>query len=281
MRTILLNYLLLLSCLCQSSKGYACVDSIWTQVAEVKCYGLRDGKISVTKVFGGQAPYYFSLDGASFSTNPVFKTLWAGAYTLFVRDANGCIKSFKVTVREPAEFKVRINASDTLVTPGKPLTLQAMYAPETSVIQTIEWRPPDLFSRQDTLKQEVSITHETDFAIELVNAAGCSARNQVHVNVEKTLVYFPNIIKPGSADDAYFTAFSGEGVAMVKSMKILSRSGSVIFERFDFPPNDPLKGWNGRWKGALVQSGVYLWLAEIALLDGSLVRYEGTVTVIE
>lgn len=275
------KHLILLIFISVCSKASACVDSIWTQVDPVKCYGLRDGKVSISKVFGGQAPYYFSIDGASFSTNPEFKNLWAGTYTLYVRDAAGCIIPFKVSVYEPSEFKVRLNASDTVIVAGKPLLLQAYYAPETVVIQAIEWRPQNLFPKQDTLKQLVSISQPTSFAVELIDQSGCTARSQIKVDVEKSLVYFPNVIKPGSAEDAYFTAFSGEGVASIKSLRVYSRSGSMVFERNDFPPNDPLKGWNGRWNGSLVQSGVYLWMAEIILLDGTIQRHQGTVTVVE
>lgn len=282
MRPIRFKYLLLLVCLMSAgSKGVACVDSIRTKIDSVKCYGLRDGKVSINKVFGGQGPYYFSMDGTSFSTNPVFKNLWAGNYTIYVRDAGGCVHYFQITVAEPPELKVHIQASDTLIVAGKPLELQAFYVPQTAIIQTITWRPPALFPRQDTLEQTVSISQATDFAIELADRSGCTASSQVRVDVEKTQVYFPNIINPASADDARFTAFAGEGVARIKSLKIYSRSGSVVFEQHDFLPNDPLKGWNGRWNGHLVQSGVYMWLAEIELLDGTVQRHEGAVTVVE
>lgn len=260
---------------------HACIDSLWYKTEPVQCFGLRNGKIKVDKVFGGVAPYYYSIDGQSFSTNPVFDHLWAGDYILSVRDANNCVHTINCYVSEPNELIVRLQANDSSIVAGKPLTLRALVSPEPVALQSIEWRPPDLFSRQDTLRQQVIISESTNFAIEIVDQNGCTARANLSVNVEQTNIYIPNAIKPGSAQDAYLTVYAGEGVRKVDYLRVYSRIGATVFERLDFQPNDPLKGWNGRWNGQKVQCGVYLWLARVELLDGSLEYFEGTVTVVE
>ncbi len=259
----------------------ACVDSLKYKVEPVQCFGLRNGKIVVNKVFGGTAPYFFSLDGQSFSTNPEFDHLWAGNYTLFVRDGSGCVTSFAVKVAEPSELVLRLAASDTSIVAGKLLSLKALVSPETASLKYIQWRPPHLFSRQDTLSQQLSISESTNFALEIIDQNGCTARSSLSVNVEQTNIYIPNIIKLGSAQDSYFTVFAGEGVHQVLSLKVYSRVGAPVFERLNFPANDPLIGWNGRWDGQKVQTGVYLYLADVELLDGSTEHFEGSVTVVE
>jgi hypothetical protein len=107
------------------------------------------------------------------------------------------------------------------------------------------------------------------------------ARDQIGIHIEKTNVFIPNIIKPGSNQDAYFTIFAGDGVSKVLNLQVFSRNGGLIFEQHDFLPNDPLKGWNGRWRGKYVQPGVYSYLAEIQYLNGKLGRFEGSITVVE
>ena len=57
---------------------------------KVSCFGGSDGTISAGSVSGGTAPYQYSLDGTSFSSNTEFNSLAAGNYTLYVRDANNC-----------------------------------------------------------------------------------------------------------------------------------------------------------------------------------------------
>ncbi|HND89684.1 MAG TPA: hypothetical protein PK971_15230, partial [Saprospiraceae bacterium] len=53
----------------------SCVDSVWWKVESVQCYGLRNGLLRVDTVFGGERPFYFSLDGQTFSTRPEFDRL--------------------------------------------------------------------------------------------------------------------------------------------------------------------------------------------------------------
>jgi len=258
----------------------ACVDSVWLDVQGVQCYGLRNGVITVDTVFGGEYPFYYSIDGQSFSTNKKFDLLWPGAYTFYVRDASGCVKGWAVTVPEPESLEVQLFSNKDTVEEGGTVQLRAVVTPEGTPLTAIEWRPPDLFVRQDSLTQMVSVASATNFAIEIRTKDGCIARDQIRVEVEKTNLYFPNVIMPGSNQDAYFTVFAGEGVARVVALQVYSRGGGIVFERRDFPPNDPIKGWNGRWRGKPVQTGVYLWLAVVEYADGVQKHFQGNVTVV-
>ena len=257
-----------------------CVDSMRVKIQAVQCYGLRNGVVRVDSVYGGEKPFFYSIDGQSFSTNPVFDHLWPGAYTLYVRDASNCVRQWPVSVPEPEEMLVHLFAENDTVSAGAPVQLKALVTPEGAALSAIQWRPPDLFQQQDSLEQVVRISETTTFAVEVLTADGCLARDQTTVAVSDINLYFPNIIKPGSNQDAYFTAFAGEGVARIVNMQVYSRGGGLVFERSDFTPNDPIKGWNGRWQGKYVQPGVYPWTAVVEYSDGLQKRYTGTVTVV-
>lgn len=257
-----------------------CVDSVRWSVEPVQCNGLRNGFLYIDSVFGGNPPYYFSLDGQSFSTRPTFDRLAAGEYTLRVKDDSGCVREWSVLMTEPEFLQVKLHTTDTLVVAGAAFSLFAEVVPPQVTLQSIEWRPPDLFIHSNTLVQRLSITQTTTFAIEVQTPGGCIARDQVTVQVEDANLYFPNVIKPGSNQDAYFTLFAGEGVASIVILQIYSRSGGLVFERQAFVPNDPLKGWNGRANGKAVQSGVYPWRAVIEYLDGRVRQFNGSVTVV-
>ncbi len=56
-----------------------------------------DGSITVT-ASGGTHPYEYSIDNASFQTNPVFTDLDAGTYEVIVMDSNGCQVTNIVTI---------------------------------------------------------------------------------------------------------------------------------------------------------------------------------------
>jgi len=256
------------------------IDSIRTKVTPVQCFGMRNGVILVDTVFGGEKPFFYSLDGQSYTTNPIFDRLWAGDYVLHVRDASGAAKSWPIKVKEPALLDIKLLVSDLSVVAGESVSIRAMTSVEPAFLHQIEWWPAQLFPRQDTLRHTIPITETTQIAVIVHDQNGCMASDETIVEVEKTNLYFPNVIKPGSATNAYFTVFAGEGVQEVVSLQIFSRSGSMVFERLGFEPNAPQQGWDGRWNGKIVESGVYPYLAVVALLDGKKLRYEGTVTVV-
>jgi hypothetical protein len=56
-----------------------------------------DGTITVTGT-GGNLPYSYSMNGTNFYSGSLFSGLAIGTYTVYIKDANGCITSMEVTV---------------------------------------------------------------------------------------------------------------------------------------------------------------------------------------
>lgn len=59
--------------------------------------GNPNGTITATAT-GGTAPLQYSINGITYQAGTVFNAVAAGSYTLYVKDANGCIKTLPVTV---------------------------------------------------------------------------------------------------------------------------------------------------------------------------------------
>jgi hypothetical protein len=258
-----------------------CIDHVWVQVKPVQCFGLRNGEIHIKEVVGGNAPYWYSLNDSTIkTTRPVFDLLHPGSYVLFVRDADGCLWSDTIVVPEPELLQVKLLAAQSSVESGEPVFLEAQVAPENTAWQSIEWRPPALFADPNVLTQTIYPSESTAVAVIFQDSNGCTARDQVEIAVEKTAVFFPNIIQPGSQQNAYFTVFAGEGVARVVSLEVYDRTGGLVFRRSDFLPNDPISGWNGRYRGRPVQPGSFVWLTVLEFLDGRREQFAGSVSVV-
>lgn len=60
--------------------------------------GKANGAISIGQVSGGIAPLAYSLNGGAFQPDPAFANLAAGAYTLTIRDAQGCMLALSQVV---------------------------------------------------------------------------------------------------------------------------------------------------------------------------------------
>ena len=60
-----------------------------------------NGGIIITAT-GGVSPYQYSINGSTYQTSNTFSNLPAGAYTVYVKDANGCIGTTPVTINNSA-----------------------------------------------------------------------------------------------------------------------------------------------------------------------------------
>jgi N-acetylneuraminic acid mutarotase len=59
--------------------------------------GNNNGSITVT-TSGGKFPFQYSIDGTTFQASNVFTGLTANSYTVYVKDANGCISTTTTTI---------------------------------------------------------------------------------------------------------------------------------------------------------------------------------------
>ncbi len=66
--------------------------SFTTAQTNVTCFGASTGSITVTAA-GGTPAYTYSINGGTCQSSNVFSGLAAGTYTIYVKDANGCISA--------------------------------------------------------------------------------------------------------------------------------------------------------------------------------------------
>jgi CHU_C Type IX secretion signal domain len=248
-------------------------------VAHARCYGLR-GKLTVLNIQGGTAPFYFSLDSVSYSTNPTLPTLAAGDYTLFIRDDFGHKGVMPFTIGQPPQLSVEIIASAFTVAPNDSFILEVKVTPSTAVIESIKWRPQNIFPENINTGQPVTILQNTTFAVEVRDTNNCLATDQQEVRVHNSDLYFPNVIASRSTTNEVFTLYGASEVQIIKQMTIIDRYGKVMFYKTDMIPNDTQNGWNGRHKDKPVLPGVYFYECELEFLGGKREVFKGDVTVL-
>ena len=117
----------------------------------------------------------------------------------------------------------------------------------------------------------------------LTNASGCTATGSLLLRIKKSEnIYVPNVFSPnGDGENDFLAIYGSESLSQtVNLFQVYDRWGSLLFERRDFGLNDVSSGWDGKCRGKYVLPGVYVWLAELRLSDGSLVKKSGEVTVV-
>lgn len=75
-----------------------------TSVVDLTCYGINTGKITVNAIGGAGTLGYSINEGVFYQSSNVFNNLYAGTYTLKVRDNAGCTGTATAIVDEPSEI---------------------------------------------------------------------------------------------------------------------------------------------------------------------------------
>ncbi|MEM9919740.1 MAG: gliding motility-associated C-terminal domain-containing protein, partial [Bacteroidota bacterium] len=246
------------------------------------CFGDLGG-LEILTVSGGEGPYLYSIDnGQNFFGATEFPALDPGDYTVLVQDAIGCEYEEIFTIPE-VPLKVVSVQQEIVVELGQSEQIFANTNIPNAEIDTIIWAPTDGLSCVDCLDPFVTAVDETRYSLTIIDENGCSAEAEILVRVRKERnVYIPNVFSPnGDGVNDVFMIFAGDNlIKSINSFQVFDRWGELIYEDFNFMPNDPTRGWDGRLRGELLNPAVFVYWAEVEFVDGWKELYKGDVTLL-
>jgi len=120
--------------------------------------------------------------------------------------------------------------------------------------------------------------------LEVVNSNGCPAIDSVEIRVDQDIdLYVPNIFSPnrdGQNDE--FLAFGNVSVIGLESVVVFDRWGNLVFEDSDQLTGrfNPIFKWDGRYQGEPAEQGVYTYIVEAKVINGTTIRKNGDVTLV-
>jgi hypothetical protein len=251
------------------------------KVHSVRCFGDKDGKIVIDSIVSAHSPVLLSLNGGPFSTKSTFSPLLPGKYTVTLQDANGCEwTTDTLVVSQPPQLTVDLGAT-VVVDLGDTVRLKAQISVPFSSIHSVFWNPVVDTLHADSLIQYFRPFVDKLITVRITDTNGCIVNGKVLVVVTQNRhVFIPNVIKPTSNFNGLITVYGGKDVDEVESFQVFDRWGDQMYETLHFKPNDPSKGWNGRYKGEDVGPGVYVYYAVVRFVNGEKVVFTGDVTVI-
>lgn len=249
-------------------------------VKNIRCFGEKNGSISVDSFQTTHPPVLFSLNGGPFSTQPVFPNLESGSYVLTLTDANGCEWSSQpILVSEPPQLFIDLGP-EVEAALGDSVYLKVLTSVPADALDTIAWKPLLDTAAAGRDYQRFFPLQSWKVHVTVVDSSGCVAVDEVLVKVSRTRhVFIPNIINPNSAENAVATVFGGRDVAEVEAFRVFDRWGEMVFETLHFQPNDPSAGWDGTYENKPVSPGVYVYYARVKFIDGETEIFKGDVTV--
>jgi gliding motility-associated-like protein len=69
-------------------------------------------------------------------------------------------------------------------------------------------------------------------------------------------------------------------VTEIHLFQVFDRWGERLYEAANFPINDPVTGWDGKFRDKDMPAGVYVWYLEVDFVDGVREVYKGETTLV-
>jgi gliding motility-associated-like protein len=253
---------------------------IFANYTDPNCDGYDTGFITIDSMSGGTPPYRYSMDNDSFAQQLIFQDLLPGSYTVYVQDDNDCLVDTTASLNTPDIPEIYF-LEDLEVNLGCDITIPTLT--NNTTITKIQWTPNVAMSCDTCLRPTVAPVESQDYILTITSIDDCVDSDTISVTVIKIRdVYFPNAFSPnGDGVNDYFAVFPGKAVARINYLKVFDRWGAQVYGVENFPLSDVRAGWDGNHKGKLMNSGVFVWIAEVTYLDGLVLFYRGDISIVD
>ncbi len=249
-------------------------------VIDVLCFGDETGSLTA-HAWGGNPPYMFSIDGENFQSDSTFLEIPSGSYNVMVMDMMGCSFSAPAFINQPTELIADAGPDLTNVL-GYSVQIQGGHFPPFKPV-SIEWSPSESLSCTDCFMPLASPVVNTTYYLTITDNTGCVDIDSMTVFVDdQRPIYIPNAFSPnGDGFNDVFTAYSGPAASRIKSLKVFSRWGEMVYNGQDLDIFDYNgQGWDGKFRGEYMNASVFVYLIEIEFIDGFVGLYQGDVTLL-
>lgn len=245
---------------------------------DVPCPDENNGELILEGKGGQGAPYQFSIDsGKTFSFTKFFRKLDSGKYIFAVKDSNGCTL-FDSTIIRNAE-RIAILASPKIDTINLGESVEISYDVIEGKAERINeqiWSSQEGLECNTCAKTIAQPYKSSNYIVEVTyNGNRCKVYDTIQLIVlNNNPFYIPNIFNPLNEKENIFKVY-GLGIKYAY-LSVFNRWGEKVFDT----ENAIINGWDGTYKGSLVNPDVYYYKAQIFYLNGEIKTYKGDITLI-
>ena len=151
-----------------------------------------------------------------------------------------------------------------------------------TMIQRWSWTPEDYLSCAHCITPVSTPRGNITYVVEGEDQFGCKGTDtvQLFLTCDQGKVFIPNTFTPNNdgVNDLFYPR--GEGVKTVRYFRIYSRNGQLIYERTNFALNDRSSAWDGRFKGHLLDPGVFVYTISMVCDNNKIFDRNGDITLI-
>lgn len=260
--------------LMDKTNGCQDLDSIWVvagpglqvgavEVAGPLCHGENSGSIALPSISGGTPPFSAEIAGQMVVLPGLLTGLGAGDFHLTITDIQGCLWDTMIHIPEPPPVLVDLGP-DISITWGESVFLTPSIQGGSGVYEPGDWMSAGelLCGGCSTLSWQP--LEDIGVLFEAMDDRGCIGSDEVRIHVwVPRFLYVPSAFSPNADGiNDIFGIYGGTSVDRVRNLAIFDRWGNSLLS-LDNLPADGTAGWDGTYRGLLMDPGVYVWVAEV------------------
>lgn len=233
---------------------------------------------------GGAATYIWSPAQNLSSTtipNPVASPLTTTQYRVIGYDGHNCFTdtgfvTITVNPKPGIELGPNLTLSTGTVYPLTPLI-------QNGPIVSWNWTPATNLNCSTCPDPSATVKKDITYHVSIRNIYGCTATDSIKIKsfCEGSQVFIPNAFTPDGDGVNDILMVRAKGIESVRTFRIFTRWGELIFEKTNFQPNVPAYGWDGKIKGITGAAEVYVYTAEVTCDNLQTFTYKGNVSILK
>ncbi|WP_185094412.1 FG-GAP-like repeat-containing protein [Marivirga tractuosa] len=197
--------------------------------------------------------------------NPIANPSETTTYQLIAWAGNCKADTAEVTVSVQLPPEITLTA-DTTIGAGDAIQLLA------SGGSFYQWKPERGLSDATISNPVASPTRTTTYTVEVLDSLGCISEEQMTVFVENQL-FIPNLFTPNNDGQNDFFKVYGAGIKQIE-FKVFTRGGKLLYSTNSVEEAYG-EGWDGKYNGNPVESGVYVWSIKGEYFDERPLSFNG------
>lgn len=252
------------------------------EVTDLNCFESGDGIIEL-RGLRGSGDYLYRGGTSRFGPNPIINNLMAGNYNVGVQDSKGCEVSANITINQPEALSLHLMAEKDTVDLGLFTDLFSTFTPVDRMM-TYQWSPPDGLSCIDCPNPKVKPPGETTYTLTVIDQDGCQTERTITIYTNNFKPFYaPNVLSLRSQNgNQYFKVHSNIAAELARSIRIYDRWGGLMYEETNVDlASTQYIGWDGRFNGAKVNPGIYVWIVNIRFVDREVTNFAGEFLVVD
>ena len=201
-----------------------------------------------------------------------------------------CIITENACFTDTLASEVYVDPMPVLAVPPLPSCAVAGTANTLTVLITnqdtglvYEWTPSETINCPSCPTTVVVPDSNMTYHVCVTSNRGCKSCDSVYVCMvcDKSQVFVPNTFTPNG--DGYNDRFmvSGKGLGLINHMTVFNRWGEIVYEAHYIPANDASYGWDGTYKGQILEPDVFMYVIEVACeTQGGVFKLHGDISLV-